>query len=149
MPSLSLHYKDIASYLMPGEDPVEFEDLLIELEGALNPQGYLEDRQIELIALCDWEIRRHHRLNSSLLWYETRRQQRRLAPTSEEAVSRERQELAMISAQVYTQFLTYHAHHEEAVAHAERRRQKLLNEFYDLQKLRKAGEVEDAEVLET
>ena len=148
MASISLHYKDIASYLMPGEDPGEFENLLIELEAALNPQGYLEDRQIELIALCDWEIRRHHRQNASLLWCETRRQQRRLAPPGGEPVSSERQELAMISAQVYTQFLTYHSHHEEAVAHGERRRQKLLNEFYDLQKLRKASGVEDAEVLE-
>ena len=137
--------QDFEPYMAPDERAEDFVDLLASLTELLSPQGYLECRQVELIAHCDWEVSRHRRQSAQLLSAQVRRTewQRRIAPSTRDlALSG-----AELAAQAYCANSNHHAHHEEAVAHLERRRHQLLKEFHELGQRRRLKSAEDAELV--
>lgn len=61
------HAPNFADYTTPDEDPNELAAIYAALVESLAPTSYLERRQVELIAHCDWEISRHRRQSAKLL----------------------------------------------------------------------------------
>ena len=58
---------NFADYTTPDEDPNDLAAIYEALLESLSPSSYLERRQVELIAHCDWEISRHRRQSAKLL----------------------------------------------------------------------------------
>ena len=54
--------EDFTKYLLPFENAHEYENNLEALIDALNPNGPLEMRQVELIALTDLDIARYRKM---------------------------------------------------------------------------------------
>jgi hypothetical protein len=137
--------RDYGPYMAPDERAEDFVEILASLTDLLSPQGYLECRQVELIAHCDWEVSRHRRQSAQLLSAQVRRTEweRRVAPSPRDlALSG-----AELAAQAYCANSNHHAHHEEAVAHLERRRHQLLKEFRELGLQRRLKSAEEAEIV--
>ena len=137
--------QDFEPYMTPDESAADFVALLAALTGFLSPEGYLERRQVELIAHCDWELSRHRRQSTQLLRAQVRKaESRALQVLGKGDTTLSQSELV---AQTYAANITQHAHHHEAVAHLERRRSQRLKEFNELRSQRRLTSTEDAEVL--
>lgn len=138
--------QDFEPYMTPDESAADFVALLGAIAGSLSPVGYLEGRQVELIAHCDWEISRHRRQSTQLLKAQVLQAESR-GPQFYGRVEPKLSTSELV-AQTYSQASAHHAHHEEAVAHLERRRNQLLKEFNELRAQRRLTLIADAEVAE-
>lgn len=65
MSSLPTQYEPdlarLSKMVLAGEDPAELADIIRALVADLQPQSYLEHRQVELIAQADFELNRARR----------------------------------------------------------------------------------------
>ena len=143
--------EDFTKYLLPFENAHEYENNLEALIDALNPNGPLEMRQVELIALTDLDIARYRKMLAHRLG---RRHDRKFSHLIEEVHSGEKTE-EVTSADFfsnaidnYSSGFKHNTQIERQIKNSEIMRQRHIDQFYKMQNIRKNKEVEEAEVIE-
>lgn len=170
------HAPNFADYTTPDEDPNELASIFAALVENLAPASYLERRQVELIAHCDWEISRHRRQSAKLLsakvgdllnddptsrrlydpsfYYDAADDedddetdmQADEGEADEEAAPEEPRPSSELVAKAYVRDIEIHAHHQRSTDRLEARRRRLLRDFEDMKRSRSRGAIHDAEV---
>src|ERR1041385_1184268 len=60
------HGIDAASILIPGEDPALYERIAADYRSQIDPEGVLEEYQVETLIDSDWQRRRLKRVHAGL-----------------------------------------------------------------------------------
>jgi len=143
--------EDFTKYLLPFENAHEYENNLEALIAHLNPNGPLEMRQVELIALTDLDIVRYRKMLAHRLG---RRHDRKFNHLIEEIHNGEKTEevtfsdVVLNASENYSLDFKSNVQIERQIKNSEIMRQRNIDQFYKMQNIRKNKEVEEAEVIE-
>src|ERR1041385_6694271 len=74
------HGIDAASVLIPGEDPALYERIAADYRSQIDPEGVLEEYQVETLIDSDWQRRRLKRVHAGLYRQLLRRFCQQMAP---------------------------------------------------------------------
>ena len=153
MSSLTTQYEPdlarLSKMVLAGEDPAELADIIRALAADLQPQSYLEHRQVELIAQADFELNRARRRVSEVERHMMDEIDRRdhVGNAHLAAVRRENFTPKNLSAAAYLKGEEAFRYLETQIWRLERARVLHIEQFEKLVRARRARGAEDAEVV--
>ena len=56
-----------SAFLLPSEDPAQFEELRTRVCDELQPEGWLEEHRVDNICVYAWRLQRAHRMEAGIL----------------------------------------------------------------------------------
>lgn len=144
--------EDFTKYLLPFENAHEYANNLEALIDNLDPNGPLEMRQVELIALNDLDIARYRKMLAHRLGRIPDRRFNYLIEEvhrgNKETETKKITDVVFNASENYSMDFKSNVQIERQIKNSEIMRQRHIDQFYKMQNIRKNKEVEEAEVIE-